>query len=912
MATRQRTIFIAALTITCLSLLLVIAQAKDETKSAGAKSPQALWGELGLAINNTPGNTPQQNAKIVAAADGNLAMVWEDGRNGFTNIFAQKIDKSGACLWADVGVQVCGGLQGNGDQNNPSLIDDGAGGIIVVWQGYSNGNADIFAQRISSSGNQLWGTSGVTICNAAAGQFAPEIISDGAGGAIITWYDYRGGAGEDVYAQRVDKDGNVLWQDNGLAVCTATGTQWYPKIASDGAGGAIIVWSDSRTSSSDDNIFGQRLDPNGKALWDKDGISICSAPNNQEKPVIAATDKGAIIAWQDSRSGNVDIYAQKIDLSGKPLWGADGLATATAPYSQEDPQIAIEESGGALIVWTDNREEQTAIFAQKITADGKIEWGDAGRQLAKANGDQRNPKIVKSKTLDWLVVWEDTRQGTSLLYGQKINSSGVNLWLETGLPLAPGGKAEEKPWLALTADGQAVVVWQDRRNGGFDLFGQKLATDGTPGWPADGQPLANAMGSVIHQNVSLIDSGRGEIIMAFEDARSGYLNIYAQKMSLQGGLLWGKNAIPLAKVKADQTNPCLVSDGAGGALVVWEDHRDPNFTKIYGQHISAQGKKTWEGGSHPLTDLDSQQTSPAIISDGDGGAIVVWQDERNPLSLKDLYGQRINAGNDGLWGTNGLPICAENGDQADPAMIGDGSGGAIIAWTDYRRSERNPDIYAQRVTPSGKPLWDKGALLVCGAPDVQKGPSLSKDKEGGVIITWTDKGGGSNDIYAQRVSLEGKPLWLTDGIPVCQSPRTQQNPQISNQVLVWEDYRYGNWDIFANAVSPQGKLLWGDEGVPVVTGPLTQYAPQIITWQDNNEIIAWEDYHSGKQYEIYLQMLNDAGKTQWSENGFQVKSTDGARTPKLLAMPKEKVFLVVWEDYTGGGKALAGQLYSTD
>lgn len=59
-------------------------------------------------------------------------------------------------------------------------------------------------------------------------------------------------------------------------------------------------------------------------------------------------------------------------------------------------------------------------------------------------------------------------------------------------------------------------------------------------------------------------------------------------------------------------------------------------------------------------------------------------------------------------------------------------------------------------------------------------------------------------------------------------------------------------------------------------------------------------------------MLDAVGQTQWGENGFAVKSTDGARAPKLLAMPEENVFLVVWEDYTGGGKALAGQLYSTD
>ena len=61
-----------------------------------------------------------------------------------------------------------------------------------------------------------------------------------------------------------------------------------------------------------------------------------------------------------------------------------------------------------------------------------------------------------------------------------------------------------------------------------------------------------------------------------------------------------------------------------------------------------------------------------------------------------------------------------------------------------------------------------------------------------------------------------------------------------------------------------------------------------------------------------MQLLDSLGRRVWQENGFQVKSTDGARTPKLLALPSANAFLVVWEDYTGGGKAIAGQLYSTD
>ena len=151
---------------------------------------------------------------------------------------------------------------------------------------------------------------------------------------------------------------------------------------------------------------------------------------------------------------------------------------------------------------------------------------------------------------------------------------------------------------------------------------------------------------------------------------------------------------------------------------------------------------------------------------------------------------------------------------------------------------------------------------------------------------------------------------MTDGVPINQSARTQQEARLSSrQVLVWEDYRYGNWDIFANAFTLQGKPLWGEEGIAVTSLPLTQYAPQIAGWKNEGVLITWEDYRNGKQYEIYTQLLNNEGKPVWQENGLMVKTTNGARSPRLLALPSENAFVVVWEDYTGGGKAIFGQRF---
>jgi len=77
------------------------------------------------------------------------------------------------------------------------------------------------------------------VCIATGSQLAPDLVGDGAGGTFMVWSDSRSGT-SDIYAQRMDATGAVLWAVDGIAVCTAASSQTAPRLVSDGAGGAII------------------------------------------------------------------------------------------------------------------------------------------------------------------------------------------------------------------------------------------------------------------------------------------------------------------------------------------------------------------------------------------------------------------------------------------------------------------------------------------------------------------------------------------------------------------------------------------------------------------------------------------------------------------------------------------------
>ncbi|HET6462302.1 MAG TPA: FlgD immunoglobulin-like domain containing protein, partial [Candidatus Krumholzibacteria bacterium] len=179
-------------------------------------------------------------------------------------------------------------------------------------------NADIYAQRINSAGVIQWTYDGIPIHTGAQdyGEARKAMISDGAGGAFIVWEDWRSNNFYDIYAQRVNSAGLVLWLPNGVAVSTAANNQLSPVIASDASNGTVISWQDLRTGSGD--IYAQRLNYAGFPQWAANGVPVCTATGNQRSPAMLEEGSGgAVIAWEDTRSGAYDIYAQRLIATGE-------------------------------------------------------------------------------------------------------------------------------------------------------------------------------------------------------------------------------------------------------------------------------------------------------------------------------------------------------------------------------------------------------------------------------------------------------------------------------------------------------------------------------------------------------------------------------------------------------------------
>jgi hypothetical protein len=432
----------------------------------------ASWQVNGNPISAVAGN--QATPQITSDGAGGAIITWADNRSGNYDIYAQQVNASGVVQWAANGVAIC---TATGDQFSPTIVSDGAGGAIVTWE--DNG-LYVHAQRVNASGAVQWAAGGIILSTASSYVQNSRSISDGAGGAIVTWEGYNG-ANWKVYAQRVDASGVVQWTTDGVALCTATGDQEHPAITSDGAGGAIVTWDDARGSQ---DIYAQRVNASGAVQWTADGVALCSAAGPQEYPAIASDGAGgAIVAWMDGRIvGTWDIYAQRVDASGAVQWIANGMPLCTAVGNQGSPMIIFDGAGGAIVTWDDARGSQD-IYAQRVNASGVSLWTADGVALCTATWDQSGPTIVSDGAGGAIVAWNDARSDDPVnydIYAQHANASGAVQWTADGVALCTAAGDQELPAIVSDGAGGAIVAWGDKRNGDFDIYAQRVSQGVAP------------------------------------------------------------------------------------------------------------------------------------------------------------------------------------------------------------------------------------------------------------------------------------------------------------------------------------------------------------------------------------------------------------------------------------------------
>jgi len=339
--------------------------------TAAKMSPtgQALWGPNGVALTFDPNF--HAAPKIAATSDGYIVVAWTTN----SAVILQKLDANGRPQWVgktafDYGVT----LQESGF--NYSLADLHAGdngSVIVSWvrnKGFGSNNY-LYANKLSSDGQLLWGAGHVKVYDGGSLQFGefPYFVPDASGGAVFSWY--TSSPSLQVFAQHILSDGTEAFGHNGSVGST---NQFNVRVSPSASYNpatqeTFLFWTEEDSNQVNNGVSGQKFNSAGARQWTDTGVVIVPlGPDTQTWVENVQIGSGALVFWVDSPGfGQGTMYAAKLDGAGNFLCSQFGVSTASADKFRLSAGIA--SSGLSAVAWEDDRNGENDIYIQNVNAD---------------------------------------------------------------------------------------------------------------------------------------------------------------------------------------------------------------------------------------------------------------------------------------------------------------------------------------------------------------------------------------------------------------------------------------------------------------------------------------------------------------------------------------------------------------
>ncbi|MCK4918967.1 MAG: carboxypeptidase regulatory-like domain-containing protein [Candidatus Pacebacteria bacterium] len=277
---------------------------------------------------------------------------------GNMRVMFEKFNSSdGSLVW---GPEV---VSGSSNQINSDLVIDSMENVYIVWTDDINGNWDIYVKKFDSSGAVVWGTDlKISSDLISLNQLDPKIVVDDEDNFYVVWEEVVTGD-SDIYWAKFDSNGGVLFAETKVNSDSSSLDQYEPDIVFDGTDYFYISWSDERNSQPD--IYAQKFDKSGNVMWASSDIKINddTLPDAwRTKSAVAYSGNILYFSWEDDRNGDADIYSTKFDSAGTKLWTYDLIMNSVATGSQEAPDVVADSLGYGITAWEDDRSGEYFLY----------------------------------------------------------------------------------------------------------------------------------------------------------------------------------------------------------------------------------------------------------------------------------------------------------------------------------------------------------------------------------------------------------------------------------------------------------------------------------------------------------------------------------------------------------------------
>ena len=527
--------------------------------------------------------------------------------------------------------------------------------------------------------------------------------------------------------------------------------------------------------------------------------------------------------------------------------------------------------------------------------------------------DQRYADVAVFPDGGFVVVWEDDRNGDYDIYAQVFNSENSAVGGNVRLIFDDAHGDQRMASCDTYSSGNLVVVWIDSDG---SLYGQVF--DGDLAEVTESFKVNDNAGENVCNLPDVVWLQGGGLVIVWEDSRNSD-NIYAQIYTPAFDPLGGNFRLNVPASTSSFWSPSVALGGASGFAVAWEE-----ITSIGASVVM----KTYTAGGSEISGLISlpnpahgaEDQFQASVAHLDGsGYVASWIDARN--GAQAAYAQTVDY-NGNKNGSNF--ILSDNPDYVcwDVTSMAAADGSILAAWASY--GER-AEILGTRLDNYGD---RDGVNITISDPIVFNDryyPQMDIGDDNLPVVVWTDIRDGEQDTYFQRLSDSGTVEGSNVLVPSLATGAQQVKPDIallngSDVVAVWQDARYDCGDIYFQRVDGTGSLLGSNQKVNQDIGATLQSQAAVGGSTDGHFVIVWQDARTSDGLagiNIFARRYGSSG----TPLDVEIILNDDTSTANMINPDADHSItgrsIVVWEDGTNGDIyaqqiASNGSLYMTN
>ena len=426
-------------------------------------------------------------------------------------------------------------------------------------------------------------------------------------------------------------------------------------------GTTFVSWFNQNASGSYDFSI-QALDGNGFNFLPTSGLTVSNYP--QGTAIFTYDTKvdhtnSMVTAFQDERSGTLDVVAYRMDQTGTFQWGNAGIILAdTAASGGIAPHVGILANNDAVVAWIADGSPKSWISFQRITPAGNLYWTTPKRIIDSSGvAGYSRPQIVPMLNDDFYILYiQQTGSGlpASRMFMQRYNSTGNPVW-------ATAVQISSK----LIGFASYPSVVPDGKNGAYiayasgnptipslnDVYVQHIDENGTL-WSVNGteactSTLTHRMSPKIRFENNMLNP---MVLIKETNGGQDSSGITIQSFDSTGIRLLGPDGFSVTPITASYDEPYDMRCTSDGMIIIYAEGLFGN-NQLLATKVDFNGASLWLPSTVSVSSVASNklrvQLTPVFSSQGSAEqTVAVWEDERID---RGVYTQNIN--NDGTLGT---------------------------------------------------------------------------------------------------------------------------------------------------------------------------------------------------------------------------------------------------------------------